>query len=153
MSFVAASVASEPARVSIEFLADGRCLVSAKGEGFHSELTYLPQTRVPPTSEFRCAVPPVPEGRPIDLFVTLPRGAAPSGDDTPRLKWIQHDDRWVGMASLPTAPSVVIVPESGNRLTTSAWWVRVAGVGVAIGAVVAVIVIRRQKGRGKGREP
>ena len=55
---VVASAASEPARVSIEFLADGRCLVSAKGEGFHSELTYLPQTRVSPTSEFRCAVPP-----------------------------------------------------------------------------------------------
>jgi len=152
MSFVVASAASEPARVSIEFLADGRCLVSAKGEGFHSDLTYLPQTRVSPTSEFRCAVPPVPEGQPIDLFVTLPRGAAPSGDDTPRLKWIQHDYRWIGMASLPTAPAVVIVPESGNRQATSAWWLRVAAVGVAIGAVVAVIVIRLRKRRVEGRE-
>ena len=89
--------------------------MSATDERFHSNLTYLSETAVSPTSELRCAIPPVPEGLAVDLTVTLPRGVAPSGDDSPRLAWTERDCRWIGTASLSSAPAVVRIPESGNR--------------------------------------
>ena len=61
-------------------------------------------TAVSPTSELRCAIPPVPEGLQVDLTVTLPRGVAPSRDDSPRLSWTERDYRWIGTAWLPAAP-------------------------------------------------
>ena len=66
-SCVSVSAIGARAQIHVEFLADGRCTVSATGEGFHSILTYLPQTELSPTSGLRCAIPPVPEGLQVDL--------------------------------------------------------------------------------------
>ena len=140
-----AAATSGRATINIEFLADGRCTVSATGEGFHSNLTYLPQTVVSPTSDLRCAVPPVPERLAVDLTVTLPRGVTPSGDDSPRLVWTERDYRWIGTASLPTAPAVVRIPESGNRLAFRARLLRWTGIGALCAVVFLVIVLRVRK--------
>jgi len=102
-------------RVDVEFLADGRCAVTAAGEGVHASITYRPSD-VPGR---RCAMPPVPAGRAVDLEVRLPRGAAPAGRDFPRLTWIEQDAGWVGTAALPAAPAFVSVPEPG---AAGAWW-------------------------------
>jgi hypothetical protein len=145
-SGVSVSTIGARAQIHVEFLADGRCTVSATGEGFHSILTYLPQTPVSPTSELRCAIPPVPEGLQVDLTVTLPRGVAPSRDDSPRLSWTERDYRWIGTASLPAAPAVVRIPESGNRSAFSAWLRRWTAVGAAgaVAGVLAVLGLRRR---------
>ena len=107
---------------------------------FHSNLTYLPQTVVSPTSELRCAIPPVPEGLAVDLTVTLPRGVAPSGDDSPRLAWTERDYRWIGTASLPTAPAVVRIPESWNPSAFRARLFRWTGIG-ALCALVGLLIV------------
>ena len=105
-------------RIDVEFLADGRCAVAAEGERVHAKVTYLP----PPASGRRCAIPPSPKGKPVDLTVRLPRGAAPGGYDFPRLTWIQQDSGWIGTAALPAAPAFVSVPQPGAA--TLAWWRR-----------------------------
>jgi hypothetical protein len=104
------------ARIELEFLADGRCTVSATGDAFHSKLTYTPQAPASSTSELRCAIPPVPAGAAVDLTVMLPRGPSPSpAGEEPPLRWSRRDYRWIGIASLKTAPLVVRIPESGNH--------------------------------------
>jgi hypothetical protein len=110
------SAAPGTVRIDVEFLADGRCAVAAEGESVHSKVTYLP----PPASSLRCAIPPSPKGKPVDLSVRLPRGAAPGGYDFPRLTWIQQDAGWIGTAALPAAPAFVSVPQAGAA--TLAWW-------------------------------
>jgi hypothetical protein len=105
-----ASTLAERGRIDVEFLADGRCRVSATGETFHSTLTYTPQATASAAGR-RCAIPPVPDGTPVDLVVSLPRGTAhPPGDAIPSLTWTRQDDRWIGTAALTTAPSVVRIP-------------------------------------------
>ena len=103
-------------RIDVEFLADGRCAVAAEGDGVHANVIYLP----PPASSLRCAIPPSPKGRPVDLTVRLPRGVAPGGYDFPRLTWIEQDAGWIGTAALPAAPAFVSVPQSGTA--TLEWW-------------------------------
>jgi hypothetical protein len=103
-------------RIDVEFLADGRCSVAAEGKGVHANVIYLP----PPASGLRCAIPPSPKGKPVDLTVRLPRGAAPGGYDFPRLTWTRQDSGWIGTAALPAAPAFVSVPQPGAA--TLAWW-------------------------------
>ena len=103
-------------RIDVEFLADGRCAVAAEGEGVHANVIYLP----PPASGRRCAIPPSPKGRPVDLTVRLPHSAAPGGYDFPRLTWVEQDSGWIGTAALPAAPAFVSVPQSGTA--TLEWW-------------------------------
>jgi hypothetical protein len=105
-----AAALAERGRIAVEFLADGRCRVSATGEAFHSTLTYTPQA-IASAPGRRCAIPPVPEGTPVDLVVTLPQGSAhPPADAIPSLTWTRQNDRWIGTAALTTAPSVVRIP-------------------------------------------
>ena len=111
-----AGAAPGAVRIGVEFLADGRCSVAAEGEQVHANVIYLP----PPASALRCAIPPSPKGKPVDLTVRLPRGAAPGGYDFPRLTWIEQDSGWIGTAALPAAPAFVSVPRSGAA--TLAWW-------------------------------
>jgi hypothetical protein len=131
-----------PAAIEVEFLADGRCTVSAVGAAFHSTLTYTPPPPVPPISERRCAIPPVPAGAAVDLTVRLPPGAAPSlGGEEPRLTWARRDHRWVGSAALATAPSVVRIPGPGNGAADRApatWARRWATIGVSAAAALAI---------------
>jgi hypothetical protein len=111
----AAATIDTRGRIEVEFLADGRCSVLATGEAFHSSLTYTPQT-VAPTADRRCAIPPVPEGTPVDLIVSMPHGAPrPPGEADPRLSWTQEGDRWVGVAALTTAPLLVRLPTSRDH--------------------------------------
>ncbi len=122
-----AGPAAVPARIELEFLADGRCTVSATGEAFHSALTYMPPALVSSTAELRCAIPPVPAGAAVDLTVMLPRGASPSpGAEQPPLRWTRRNYRWIGTASLTTAPLVVRIPGSGKRAArgAGAMWAR-----------------------------
>jgi hypothetical protein len=111
-----AGAAPGAVRIDVEFLADGRCAVAAEGERVHANVIYLP----PQASGLRCAIPPSPIGKPVDLTVRLPRGAAPGGYDFPRLTWIHQDSGWIGTAALPAAPAFVSVPQSGAA--TLAWW-------------------------------
>jgi hypothetical protein len=104
--------AAQPATVTLEFQADGRCSISARGEGFRSDLTYTPSGPSTDPRQFRCAVPPVPAGRSIILTVRLPQGVAPGTRGIPRLEWTERDGIWSGTALLSKAPEVVVVPES-----------------------------------------
>ncbi len=115
MAFAVARAASAaaPVRIDIAFLDDGRCSVVAEGDGFRANLTYLPSPALSPASELRCTIPASPKGRPVDLTVRLPRGAASAGSDFPRLAWVERDGVWVGTASLPAAPAFVSVPQAG----------------------------------------
>ena len=117
---IASPVRAAPApgavRIDVEFLADGRCAVAAEGDSVHAKVTYLP----PPASGRRCAIPPSPKGKPVDLTVRLPRGAVRGGYDFPRLTWIEQDSGWIGTAALPAAPAFVSVPQSGTA--TLEWW-------------------------------
>jgi hypothetical protein len=126
------------ARVAIEFLADGRCTVTAEGEGFHSAMTYLPHATADGAGEFRCAVPPVPSDRPVELTVTLAAGARPSGEGLPALAWVQRDGRWIGTASLGTAPEVVVVEDWSGRTAVRRRWMRRAAGTAAVIAVAAL---------------
>jgi hypothetical protein len=113
---VMAGAAPGAVRIDVEFLADGRCAVAAEGENVHAKVIYLP----PAASGRRCAIPPSPKGKPVDLTVRLPNGATPGGYDFPRLAWIQQDSGWIGTAALPAAPAFVSVPQSGAAAL--AWW-------------------------------
>jgi len=110
---VGAVAYAAPVRIEVRFLADGRCAVTAEGDHFHAGMTYLPSPAISPAAELRCTVPSAPRGQAVELTVRLPRGAAPAGDDFPRLAWTRHDYLWVGTASLPAAPAFVSVPQAG----------------------------------------
>jgi hypothetical protein len=137
-----ATPAAAPARIELEFLPDGRCTVSATGEAFHSRLTYTPEVPAPPAYGLRCAIPPVPAGAAVDLTVMLPRGASPSslGADPP-LTWTRRDDRWIGTASLTTAPLVVRIADPANRAARQAQAARArAWATIALGALAALAI-------------
>jgi hypothetical protein len=125
--------------VSMEFLADGRCTVSAVGQDFHSTLTYSPKLASQRIDGFRCAIPPVPpELLPLELRVTLATGARPSTRGSPRLDWIQKEERWVGTAVLATAPEVVVVEDwHGPRAVIDRWLQRSA-VGLLLAGLTVV---------------
>jgi hypothetical protein len=137
-----AAPAAGRARIELEFLDDGRCTVSATGEAFHSKLTYTPHAAVSSASELRCAIPPVPASAAIDLTVMLPRGASPPpGGEEPPLRWTRREYRWIGMASLKTAPVVVRIPESGSRTARRvlAKWAR-SWATIAPGVIAALAI-------------
>jgi hypothetical protein len=132
----ATAAVPEPGRVQVAFLPDGRCTVSAGGDGFRSTLTYKPKSAS--AGEFRCAIPPVPAGRQVALQVALPPGAKPAGTDTPALKWSQLDGVWVGKEVVPTAPEVVVITEWGSPRAIRARWMQRSGVasGIALFGVL-----------------
>jgi hypothetical protein len=137
-----AAPAAGRARIELEFLADGRCSVSAAGQAFHSNLSYTPQAPASPTSELRCAIPPVPDGAAVDLTVVLPRGASPSpGGEEPPLRWTRRNDRWIGIASLKTAPLVVRIPESGNHTVRRAMAMLARSWATIAAGVIAALAI------------
>jgi len=132
-------------RIDVEFQPDGRCHVSATGETFHSSLTYTPHA-APQTSERRCAIPPVPDGTPIELTVRLPPGAArPAGAGQPALAWTRQGDRWVGTATLTSAPAVVRVPAAGDRGDVRTLAVRTIGFSAAAALALAWWLWRRDR--------
>jgi hypothetical protein len=140
--------AAEPRRltVSVEFLGDGRCTVSAVGQDFHSTLTYSPKPAREVIDGFRCAIPPVPPDTTLDLMVILATGARPSTRGSPRLDWVQKEGRWVGTAVLATAPEVVVVEDwHGPRAVTDRWLQRGA-VGLVL-AGLTVVAFRRLRRR------
>jgi hypothetical protein len=112
--------AGAAADVTIDFLSDGRCAVSAKGDGFRSSATYTPDG-ARTEGDRRCAMPPVPPGRTVSLTVSMPSGAAKPSTSTPILRWTDNGDAWVGTASLTEWPDAVIVspPSSSRRLLLS----------------------------------
>jgi hypothetical protein len=140
--------ASPPtARIDVEFLADGRCTVSAAGETFHSTLTYTPPAAIVQTDELRCGIPPVPEGTIVDLSVSLPEHVSPSpGRDAPRLAWAERGSRWVGTATLTTAPVVVRIMEAGSPRMHRARVMRFTVAAACAAAVLAgAMVVRRRR--------
>lgn len=134
----AAKSSGKAAVVKVEVLTDGRCAVSAKGEGFRSNATYKPQT-AEVAGEHRCAMPPVKEGLPVDLSVVLPKGAEKPGTSEPALLWAQDGEQWTGTASLTRWPDVIVVTPP-RRLWT--FW---GPVGTTL--LVAAIAIRRRRTR------
>jgi hypothetical protein len=155
MSFLSAGAATATGaaavdargRIEVEFLADGRCSVSATGETFHSRLSYTPHA-VAAISERRCAIPPVPDGTPVDLTVSLPRGASrPTGGEIPRLAWAQLDDRWVGTASLTMAPPIVRIPTTGGHTGLRESALATVGVCAALALLWAGLLWWRDRAR------
>jgi len=130
--------AGGPADVSIDFLADGRCAVSAAGEGFRSKATYRPDG-AKPAGERRCAMPPVPAGRTVSLTVSLPEGAARPGSSTPELEWQARGSAWVGTASLTSWPEAVVVSPAGGHLMFTV----LVGLGLLLTA--SAVVVRRRR--------
>jgi hypothetical protein len=148
---VLALTAQTPGMVNIQvdFLQDGRCTVSAAAQDFHSTLTYAPK----PGDEgdaFRCALPPVPGGRPVELSVTLAPDGRPSGRGAPRLDWTAKEGRWVGTASLAAAPEVIVVEDWYGRRATTDRWLQRGAIGVLIVAF-GIVVFRRFGRRPKSR--
>jgi hypothetical protein len=132
---VSCTAAAEPGQVAVGFLPDGRCTVSAGGEGFRSTLTYTPKSAS--AGQFRCAIPPVPAGRQVVLQVALPPGARAAGTDTPELTWTQQAGLWVGTAIMQTAPEVVVVTEWGSPQAVRARWIRRAAFGSGLALFAA----------------
>jgi hypothetical protein len=111
--FIASAAAADAGRaeLSVEFRADGQCAVKAAGEGVHAQMTYMPPPSARTSGEFRCAVPPLPGGRTVDLRVLLAPGARPGGSGTPPLMWIEQEGRWRGSGSFAAIPDVIVVPD------------------------------------------
>lgn len=126
------------ADVTINFLADGRCAVSAKGEGFRSNATYKPDP-AKAAGDRRCAMPPVPPGRTVALRVSLPSGTAKPGASTPALNWTEDEDAWVGTASLTEWPDAVVVSPASTRL------LQLSLIGAGLLAVAAALGLRRNR--------
>lgn len=124
---------SGAATVTIDFLADGKCTVSAQGDGFRSKATYTPEG-APGRPELRCAMPPVPAGRTISLTVTLPPGAAEPGASAPALAWTKNGDQWQGTASLTEWPDAVTLSRD-RRVWT--FWTPILGAAAVLVAVAA----------------
>jgi hypothetical protein len=144
--------AAEPrtVTVSVEFVRDGRCTVSADGEDFHSTLTYSPKPAREVIDGFRCAIPPVPPNRPLELTVTLAAGVRPSTRGSPRLDWVQKEGRWVGTAVLATAPEVVVVEDWHGRRAVTDRWLQRSAVGLIL-AGLTVLAFRRFRRRPRQR--
>ena len=127
--------------------ADGRCAASAIGQDFQSRLTYARKV-IQPGDPFRCAVPPVPPGHPLELVVTLAAGARPSGRGSPPLQWTEKEGRWVGTASLRTPPELVTVDDwNGRRATIDRWLLR----GAVASLILALVAIAFRRFRAARR--
>jgi len=115
--FIASAAAPDGPRaeLSVEFRPDGQCAVKAGGEGVHAEMTYTPPPSSRSSGEFRCAVPPLPGGRAVDVRVLLAPGARPAGAGTPPLTWIEQEGRWRGSGSFDVVPEVIVVPDYFGR--------------------------------------
>ena len=153
VSFVFATAAASPrtatidarGRIDVVFLPDGRCSVSAIGETFHSNLTYTPHA-APQISERRCAIPPVPDGTPVDVSVSLPPGAPhPAGNEEPPLTWTQQGDHWIGTAAMTTAPLVVRIPASADRTGVRTSALLTGGIGGVLALAFAWLLWRRDR--------
>jgi hypothetical protein len=147
------SGAQERAAVLVEFLADGRCAVTAEGAGVHSAMTYTPAAPSRATGEFRCAMPPVPGGRSVDVTVRLAPGTRPAGSGVPALNWVERDGGWVGTASLDAAPEVIVVPDYFGRAAVRARWQRRGVIGAAGLVVMAGLVLLAVRRRPASRRP
>ncbi|HEY7171975.1 MAG TPA: hypothetical protein VH417_14090 [Vicinamibacterales bacterium] len=135
------------AELSVEFGADGKCAVKASGEGIHAEMTYTPPASARASGEFRCAVPPLPAGRAVDVQVLLAPGARPAGSGTPPLTWIEQEGRWRGSGSLDAAPEVIVVPDYFGPAAVRArtqWRMGFAGGGIVLAALVFLVARRRR---------
>jgi hypothetical protein len=134
------------AELSVEFRADGRCAVKAAGEGVHAEMTYTPPAAARTSGEFRCAVPPLPTGRLVDLHVLLAPGARPAGSGTPPLTWTEQEGRWRGSGSFDALPDVIVVPDYFGPAAVRARWQRrfsLAGGVLLVGGLVFLLARRR----------
>lgn len=130
--------AGAAADVTIDFLPDGRCAVSAKGEGFRSNATYKPDP-AKTAGDRRCAMPPVPPGRTVALKVSLPSGMAKPGASTPALNWAEDGNAWVGTASLTEWPDAVVVAPASTRL------LQLSLIGAGALAIAAALGLRRHR--------
>ncbi len=87
-----------PLAVTVEFLADGRCVVDDA----------VARRLQPSGSDFRCPLPHAASGAdPIALRVVLPAGTEPSPYVFPRLDWSREASGWIGTATLPSSPAFV----------------------------------------------
>jgi hypothetical protein len=146
----AAGADSTRAQLSVEFRADGKCAVTAGGEGLHAEMTYTPPAASRESGEFRCAVPPLPGGRAVDVQVLLAPGARPAGAGIPALSWTDRGGRWLGTGSYDAVPDVIVVPDYfGAAAVRARWQRRVSFVasGVALAGLVFFAARRRSAGR------
>jgi hypothetical protein len=132
------------ARVEIEFQDNGRCTVSSAGDGFRSRATYMPKGAAE-QDELRCAMPPVPTGRTLDLVVSLPTGTPHPRTSVPSLEWVSVEGRWVGTAQLTKWPDAVVVVLRGGWLTTRNM-VTAAAIIVMLLAMTTASYIRRSRG-------
>lgn len=132
------------ATVRIDILPDRRCSVAAEGEGFRSNMTYRPTTEAA-SGEFRCAMPPVPGGRPIDLTVALAPGSRPWGNGSPRLDWTEKEGRWVGHAVLTSRPEIVVVGDAAGPKARRQRILRLIAALLATAAAVVALVSRRRR--------
>jgi hypothetical protein len=123
------------ALITIEFHPGRECTVTTLDESLTSDrLDDVPAPSAP-ASEYRCPIRSRPRGRPIALTVILPPGESPAGADFPRLAWAERDTRWIGTASLPSAPAFVRVPTSGSgavRRTRLLDWAALAATAIAV---------------------
>src|SRR4051794_41796846 len=106
----AAGADSARAQLSVEFRADGKCAVTAGGEGLHAEMTYTPPAASRESGEFRCAVPPLPGGRAVDVQVLLAPGARPAGAGIPALSWTGQGGPRLGTGPLDALTGLIVVP-------------------------------------------
>jgi hypothetical protein len=142
----AAQTSSEPVKITVEFLTDGRCRVAAAGGEYRAELTYAPQTPAAETGEFRCAVPPVPGGKPVEVAVTLAPGERPTGRGSPVLNWTEADGRWIGTAAALQAPEVIVVQDWNGPGATRTRLIRRGLIGlVLVLLIVGVIAAFRRR--------
>lgn len=130
---------AKPATVTIEFLADGRCHVSAEGPGFRSNATYTPKAPAAAAGDLRCAMPPVPQGQAVSLTVVVPEGTPRPAGSEPALDWQSSDGRWSGTGRLTEWPDVVVV--SAARPTWTFWGP------VALAVLLGVVGLRRRRAR------
>ena len=134
------SGAEHGAVIDVEFLADGRCVVSVKGDESRRDAVEGAPGRSSPASEYRCAMPSAPRGRPVELTVTLPGDETPSGAGFPRLAWAERDRRWIGTASLPAAPAFVRVAKSGSSAARRAQLLDATALAATVVAIVWTII-------------
>jgi hypothetical protein len=128
------------ALITIEFDAGRGCTVTTLDESLTSDrVAGVPQPGSP-ASEYRCPIRVRPRGRSIALTVILPSGEAPAGADFPRLAWTERDTRWIGTASLPSAPAFVRVPKNDSDASRRARWLDWAALAATAIAVAWALV-------------
>jgi hypothetical protein len=148
--FVASAALADGTRaaLSVEFRDDGKCAVKAGGEGIHAEMTYTPPASSRASGEFRCAVPPLPGGRVVDVLVLLAPGARPAGAGTPPLTWSEQNGRWRGSGSFDAVPEVIVVPDYfGPAAVRARWRWRVGFVAGGLALAGLVVLATRRRGQ------